>query len=140
MCAASRRRARVRLAALAASVVLIAFAGACQSSSGPADLLLAAGSFQLRAVNSSPLPYLDGTSYIVRGSLSIQTNARYTLSETDSSASGLSELHSTGTWSAPQGTVQFKDDNGTLYLGALSGSTDTINVTVGTHVSVYVRN
>lgn len=140
MIAVTRRRARTRLAALAASVALVTFAGACQSSTGPAGLLLAAGSFQLRAVNSSPLPYLDGATYVVRGTLSIQTNARYTLSETDSATTGLSEVHSTGTWSAPQGTVQFKDDNGTLYLGALSGSTDTINVTVGTHVSVYVRN
>jgi hypothetical protein len=139
--ASTRARGIGRLVALCGGITLLGLASACKSSTSPRSLLLEVGSFHLEAVSTSPLPYCNAGNCVVRGTLSVQANARYALTETDSTAAGLTQLVSNGTWQAPQGTIQFTDDNtGTLYLGTLSGSADSITVGVGTHFDVFVRN
>lgn len=131
-------RATVARALCAIALAGTAIAG-CSNSTSPGSFLSLAGSYALRAVNESPLPYPNGASIIVRGTLTIQSSANYTFTEVDSAAGGTTQLTSSGTWSMQNNAMSLRDTNGALYLAAVSGSTDTIRVQISTHVSMYVR-
>ncbi len=133
---ASRRRAGVLFAAAA----MLLAAGACKNTAtNPGDLLGIAGTYQLVAVNALPLPYQDGNTFVVRGSLVIHGTPRYDLTETDNIAGSTTNFTSSGQWSASNNALVLKDDNGTDYFGALTGGRDTVRVQIGSHLGTYLR-
>ena len=95
----------------------------------------------LLAVNGMPLTYHDPDSGVdvVRGTFTIHTTSRYDFAETDSSASGISTLSSSGQWTISNNTLTLLGDDHTLYLGTLSGHHDTLTTLIGAHVGTYVR-
>jgi len=141
-CAVTRaRRPHPGRAWVAAALALAVGAGACRSkaATSPGDLLGISGTFTLTAVNALPLPYQDGSTYVVRGALVIHNTPRYDLTETDSTAGAATDVKSSGQWTISNNAFTFLDDNGTLYLGALAGSGDTVHVQFGTHLGTYVK-
>ena len=137
---APRRRSAARLIAIAAALALVAVA-ACSTATDPGALLNIDGTFKLVAVNGMPLTYHDPDSGVdvVRGTFTIHTTSRYDFAETDSSASGISTLSSSGQWTISNNTLTLLGDDHTLYLGTLSGHHDTLTTLIGAHVGTYVR-
>ena len=125
---------------LIAGAVALATAGACKNTAtNPGDLLAIAGTFQLVAVNSSPLPYQDGNLFVVRGAVTIHSSPRYDLVETDSSAGSTSNVTSSGQWNISSNALTLKDDNGDVYFAVLAGNKDTLRVQLGNHLGTYIR-
>jgi hypothetical protein len=132
-------RPAAHLLGLAAVVALVAGVASCSSTSAVDALVPVVGMFTLVNVDAAPLPYLDGSTYIVRGSLSIASDTHYQLTEVDSTSAGTSTLNSTGVWNITSNAIAFHDAGGTVYVGAADQTGDTVRVQVSTHLSVYVK-
>lgn len=136
---AQRRRPRPRFLVVAA--LAAALSAACSTATDPGTLLGIDGTFNLVAVNGSPIPYhdVDGGLYVVRGTFTIHNTSRYDFVETDSSSAGLSAVSSAGQWTISNNTLTLQGDDNNLYLATLSGLHDTLAVQIGTHLGTYVK-
>ncbi len=136
-CGPARARA---LRALVAGVTVLAAAAACRNAAtSPGDALGISGTYQLVQVNAAPLPYQDGNTFVLRGSLTIYGTPRYDLAEVDSAAGATTTFRSSGQWNITSNAIVLKDSGGDDYFGSLSGNKDTVRVQVGTHLGTYVR-
>ena len=137
---AQRTRARRLARRVIAGAAALAAAAACKNTAtNPGDLLGIAGTYTLVQVNAASLPYQDGATFVVRGSLTIHSSPRYDLVETDSSAGATTNVTSSGQWNVSSNALTLKDDNGNFYFGNLTGGRDTVRVQLGTHLGTYVR-
>lgn len=96
------------------------------------------GTYKLAKVDGSPLPFALASSFTVRGQLDLTKNGRYTLTQTDSATTGLSNFSSTGQWTATDNALQFINDSGPLQLGIAFGG-DSVRTTYRSHENVYAR-
>ncbi len=134
----ARRGHRMALGAVALAAA-VAAAGCRSTATDPGSLLAIAGTFHLVQVNGAPLPYLNGSTYIVRGTFVIQSSPRYTFTETDSAAGAATNFTSAGQWTITNNTLTMFDDNGELYVATLSQGADTARVQIGTHLDIFVK-
>lgn len=113
---------------------------ACHSSIDPA-LVPVIGSFNLAAVDGTPLPWTDSGSVAVRGSLAIGSDGTYAFVRTDSAIAGgaKTDVHSNGKWTISGAAVSFLDNDGTFALAEASANYDTLRVTFVKHEHTFVR-
>src|ERR1043166_5435805 len=117
----------MRMKALFAGLV-VALLVACNSGTDASNLGLT-GTFKLVAVDGSPLPFKSGGTMTVRGTLSIQNNGRYALSQTDSTAgAAASTTNSQGIWVITDLALTLHPDPGGVILGIWI-PTDSVRLT-----------
>jgi hypothetical protein len=124
---------------LALLIAVFALAACNNDSTSPNGNV--SGSYSLRTVNGSPLPYTfsDG-SVLVSDQLSLNSNGTYTDVATFSNASTPAEQ---GFWSINNNLISFNDQvSGTSYTGSISGSvlTETFQVNGGSLTEVYEKD
>ncbi|MDE3055041.1 MAG: hypothetical protein KGJ70_14215 [Gemmatimonadota bacterium] len=138
------RRVHMRLAARSSLLLgLAAMAGvaACNANiSNPAKGVPVVGSYHLALVNGSPLPYQSGARRTVRGTLSVNANVTYSLSETDSGAAGLTTFSSSGRWSILAQQLTLIDGSSGVYTATLSAQLDSMSIPINGHTSIYAKN
>lgn len=119
-------------------VVALAASASCSFTSDTSVTGLP-GTYKLVQVDASPLPFALGSSFTVRGQLEMTSNAHYTLTQTDSAASGLSNFSSTGQWTVTDNAIHFiSNESGPLQLGVVLG-VDSVRTTYRSHENLYVR-
>ena len=110
---------------IALFVAVIALA-ACNDATSPNGS--AAGTYSLRTINGSNLPYtISDGSVLVSDQLILDSNGRYT---DDANFSGGGGIHEEGSWSINNNLITFNDEtDGINYTASLSGSvlTETFN-------------
>lgn len=124
---------RVVFLAVAAALVLSA---SCHVSTD-ASATGIPGTYKLTKIDASPLPFRLATGFTVRGQLDLQKGGGYTLTQTDSATSGVSNFSSSGKWTVTDNAIQFVDGSATLQLGVAFG--DSVRTTYRSHDNVYVR-
>jgi hypothetical protein len=121
---------------IAAVVVLVALA-ACQNSVENA-FGSAIGNYSLISVDGSPVPFKNGTTITVRGTIGLKGNGDYTLTQADSSTSGgVTNTSLSGTWSLTDNALALIPSVGSLELGL--ATIDTIRLNHASHANLYVR-
>ena len=96
------------------------------------------GTYKLVKVDGSSLPFSLTSSFTVRGQLDLAKGGRFTLTQTDSAASGLSNFSSAGLWTVTDNAIQFIADSGPLQLGIAFGG-DSVRTTYRSHENLYVK-
>src|SRR2546426_6717667 len=97
--------------------LVVALLAACTTGTDASNLGLT-GTFKLVAVDGSSLPFKSGSMITVRGTLSIQNNGRYSLSQTDSTAgTAAATTSSQGIWVIQDLALSLHPDAGGLFLG-----------------------
>jgi hypothetical protein len=106
-----------------------------------------AGTWDLRSVNGTNLPYVVPTSSttsnaITTSVLTLSNDGTYnevtTIEQHDGNTSSTTSVTELGTWSAVNGFVTFDDQtDGLSYTGSISGN--TLTETYGSYTSVYSR-
>jgi hypothetical protein len=96
-------------------------------------------------VDGASLPYHGTTTLTLRGSLTIQTNNHYVLTQTDSAIAGGAAIVSTyqGLWSLSENAYVLTDANNSIVaLAAVSADGDTLRASVSPtlHTNLYVKN
>jgi hypothetical protein len=116
---------------------------ACNSATENAALAATAtGVFTLVQVDGNALPARGTTVITLRGSLNVESNSQYVLTQTDSAIAGGAATPTTyqGTWSlANNAYTFFQGGTQLLALGTLDGTADTVRVSLNGHANVYVR-
>ncbi len=135
-----RLQVRTRYFLLLGAAALAGLAGCNAAISNPARGVPVVGSYHLALVNGRPLPYDSGSTYTVRGTLNVKSDVTYSLSETDSSAAGLSTVTSNGRWSILAQQLTLIDNNSGVYTGTLSAQLDSISIGFNGHISMYAKN
>lgn len=119
---------------------LAAVAGCVKTTAAdPGNLLGIAGTYRLVQVNSSPLPFDKGNTFVVRGQAVIHGSPRFEITETDSTAGSTTQVTTAGGWSIANNALTFVADDGGLYLGALTGSQDTLRIQFDAYLQTYVK-
>ncbi|GJG88096.1 hypothetical protein tb265_32770 [Gemmatimonadetes bacterium T265] len=123
------RRARdARQAALALVVATAVAACGSSDSTGPTSNALV-GTYQLQAVNGSPLPYTKSNGdQLVSGGVLVHSDATYDAGEQSTGSDGSAKVDSVGSnWSGSGNTGQFSNwfGGGTAQV-ALQGSVLTV--------------
>ena len=114
------------------AVSLASCTGATDSATG------LAGTYTLSTVDGAPLPFISASGIIVRGSVGLQSNGRYTLSQTDSAVTGaLSVFSSAGTWNVSENALVLHIDGGGVQLGL--AYFDSLSVELRDHRNIYRR-
>jgi hypothetical protein len=123
----------MRFAVLAALIAVISCTSALES--GPNSL---AGTYVLVRVDDRALPAPIATGFTVRGTLELKGEARYTLSQSDStSGGGVSTTSVSGRWTVENNALQMVQDGNILQLGIFI--LDTVRTDYRSHENVYVR-
>jgi len=122
---------------IAAAVLLLSVA-ACESTVEGA-LGSPVGTYSLTAVDGSALPFNTGTTIIVRGTIVLKGGGDYTLTQADSSTAGnVANTSLSGTWSLNENALALVPSGGSLELGI--ASIDTLKITRGSHLNLYIRH
>jgi len=122
---------------IAAAVLLLSVA-ACESTVEGA-LGSPVGTYSLTAVDGSALPFKTGTTIIVRGTIVLKGGGDYTLTQADSSTAGnVANTSLSGTWSLNENALALVPSGGSLELGI--ASIDTLKITRGSHLNLYIRH
>lgn len=124
---------------IVARFVFIALAATASCSiTSDATVTGITGTYKLAKVDGSQLPFPLGSSFTVRGQLDLTKGGRFTLTQTDSAASGLSNFSSTGLWTVTDNAIQFINDSGPLQLGIAFGG-DSVRTTYRSHENLYTK-
>ena len=102
---------------------------------------LPTGTYNLVLVDGSPLPFRGQSATILRGQLVLGTQAKYTITQTDSvHASGaLSQFQSDGSWALNENALVLHQNGSTpIYLGVVAPA-DTVRVILDTHTNTYLK-
>jgi len=112
--------------------------GACKSTVEGA-LGSPVGNYSLTTVDGSALPFMNGTTFIVRGTIVLKGGGDYTLTQADSSTAGsVANTSQSGTWSLNENALALLPSGGSLELGI--ASIDTLKITRGGHQNLYIRH
>jgi hypothetical protein len=111
---------------------------ACRSSVDTA-FGSATGNYTLVRVDGTPVPFKNGTTVTVRGTIGLNGNGNFTLTQADSSTSGsVINTSLSGTWSLTDNALALIPSVGSLELGIVS--LDTIRLGHASHDNIYVRH
>ena len=128
------RVSQMKYTAVVAVLLLVA---ACRSTVDNA-FGSATGNYSLISVDGSPVPFRTGTTITVRGTVGLNGNGKYTLTQADSSTSGsVTNTSLSGTWSLTDNALALVPSVGSLELGIVT--IDTIRLNRANHQNVYVR-
>jgi hypothetical protein len=94
------------------------------------------GSYTLVRVDGSPLPFALASGFTVRGTLNMTNDAKFTLTQTDSAAGGLTNFSLSGQWTVTENAIQFIS-SAPLQLGI--ASIDSVRTTYRSHENLYVK-
>ena len=102
---------------------------------------LPTGTYTLILVDGAALPFRGATSTTVRGQLVLGTQAKYTLTQTDSIHVGgaLTQFQSDGSWSLNENALVLHQNGGTpIYLGVVAPA-DSVRVILNAHTNTYLK-
>ena len=120
----------------------LALAGAVLGCHDPLSSdTLPTGTYALVLVDGATLPFRGQSSTTLRGQLVLGTQAKYTITQTDSAHAGgaLSQFQSDGTWSLNENALVLHHNGGTpLYLGVVAPA-DTVRVILDAHTNTYLK-
>jgi hypothetical protein len=125
------RRITTGILALAISLA------ACTSSDATAPTVSIAGTYTLKSINGTPLPYSFTTSLTLTSDvLTMSSNGSYSDVATYSNGTTTTEI---GTYSNNNGSITFNDQtDSVIYAGSLSGS--VLTEISGSYTEVFQKN
>ncbi len=133
----ARRRVLRALTAIATGIMA---ATACNGVSNPAAGSPIVGTYRLVLVNGSALPALAGSTYVLTGSVTLQSNVDFSASETDSLAGQPATTFSaSGKWSVTAASLTLRNADATAYYGTFNSQLDTLVATINGHVGTYAK-
>jgi hypothetical protein len=122
-----------RVAVLVSLIALVACRSTVDNAFGSAT-----GTYSLVSVDGAPLPFTNGATITVRGTIGLKGNGDYTFTQADSSPSGsVANVSLTGTWSMTDNAIALIPTVGPLELGI--STIDTIRLNHGSHQNLYIR-
>jgi hypothetical protein len=122
----------VRIARLAALIVV----ASCRNVLD-ANPLSPTGTYTLVRLDGGSLPAAVATGLTVRGAMVLQSNSKYTLTQSDSAAGSATNTSVTGTWVVTDNALQLLSDSNALLLGVVYG--DSVKMDYRGHQNLYVR-
>jgi hypothetical protein len=102
---------------------------------------LPTGTYALGLVDGAALPFRGQSSTTLRGQLVLGTQAKYTITQTDSAHAGgaLSQFQSDGTWALNENALVLHQNGSTpIYLGVVAPA-DTVRVILDAHTNTYLK-